>query len=46
MNSGVPLTLSNHSEIAGEFDRFTRQLLGVAVAAKEPEKRRPFLGIL
>ena len=46
LNSGVPLTLSNHSEIAGEFDRFTRQLLGASPAVKEPEKRRPFLGIL
>ena len=47
LNSGVPLTLSNNSSIAGEFDSFTRQLLGGAVAeAKQPEKRRAFLGIL
>jgi pilus assembly protein CpaE len=46
LNSGVPLTLSNHSEIASEFDSFTRQFLGVAPEAKEPEKRRAFLGIL
>jgi pilus assembly protein CpaE len=46
LNSGVPLTLANHSDIAGEFDSFTRQLLGVAVEAKEPEKRRAFFGIL
>ena len=27
MNSGVPLTLTNHSELAAQFDRFTRQIV-------------------
>jgi pilus assembly protein CpaE len=46
LNSGVPLTLANHSDISGEFNSFTRQLLGVDAEVKEPEKRRAFLGIL
>ena len=46
LNSGVPLTLSNHSDIAAEFDSFTRSLLGGESEAKEPEKRRAFLGLL
>jgi pilus assembly protein CpaE len=47
LNSGVPLSLSNHSELAAQFDSFTRQLLGQAADAKpEPEKRRAFLGLL
>ena len=31
LNSGVPLALTNHSELAGQFDNFTRQLVGLAV---------------
>jgi pilus assembly protein CpaE len=47
LNSGVPLSLSNHSELAAQFDSFTRQLLGQSAEAKpEPEKRRAFLGLL
>jgi pilus assembly protein CpaE len=46
LNSGVPLTLSNHSGIATEFDNFAHHLLGTFTEAKEPEKRRAFLGIL
>src|SRR6478735_6972932 len=46
LNSGVPLTLSNGCVIAGEFDSFTKQFLGVMPEAKEPEKRRTFLGLL
>ena len=46
LNSGVPLTLANNSEIATEFDGFTRQLLGVSVEVKEPEKRKSFFGLL
>ena len=48
LNSGVPLALANHSELASQFDAFTRQLLGQhAEAAKaEPEKKRAFLGLL
>ena len=46
LNSGVPLALTNHSEIAGQFDTFTRQLLGLVEEAKpEPERKRVFLGM-
>ena len=46
LNSGVPLTLSNHSEIAAQFGSFTKQLLGLEEAKAEPERRRAFLGLL
>jgi pilus assembly protein CpaE len=47
LNSGVPLALTNHSELASQFSSFTRQLLGQPEAeVKEPEKRRAFLGLL
>ncbi len=48
LNSGVPLALANHSDLAGQFSSFTRQLLGVHQedAKSEPEKRRTFLGLL
>jgi septum formation inhibitor-activating ATPase MinD len=46
LNSGVPLTLTNHSELASQFGNFTRQLLGEQAAAAQPERRRSFLGIL
>ncbi len=47
LNSGVPLALTNHSEIAGQFGSFTRQLLGLQDDVKpEPEKRKAFLGLL
>ena len=48
LNSGVPLTLSNHSELAAQFSRFTREIVG---AASEPEQSDPskrrghFLGL-
>ena len=29
LNAGVPLTLSNHSELAARFSQFTRQIAGV-----------------
>jgi pilus assembly protein CpaE len=46
LNSGVPLALTNNSEIAGQFDTFTRQLLGLVEDAKpEPERKRVFLGM-
>jgi pilus assembly protein CpaE len=47
LNSGVPLTLTNNSEIAGQFDNFTRHLVGLAAeeAKAEPEKKRVFLGM-
>src|SRR6476646_3850697 len=46
LNSGVPLALTNNSEIASQFDNFTRNLVGVDAEVKEPEKRRTFLGLL
>lgn len=47
LNSGVPLTVANHSDLAGQFSNFTRQLIGVQEDARpEPEKRRTFLGLL
>jgi pilus assembly protein CpaE len=47
LNSGVPLALTNHSEIASQFGSFTRHLLGQASEeAPQPEKRKAFLGIL
>ena len=29
LNSGVPLALTNHSDLAAQFGSFTRQLLGI-----------------
>ena len=47
LNSGVPITMTNHSELSAQFGSFTRQMLGMADESKaEPEKRRAFLGIL
>ena len=46
LNSGVPLALTNGSELSSEFSNFTRLLLGEADEPKEPEKRRAFLGLL
>ena len=48
LNSGVPLTLSNHSELASQFVHFTKQLVGLeeAPAVVEPERRRAFLGLI
>jgi pilus assembly protein CpaE len=47
LNSGVPLALANHSEIATQFGNFTRHLLGQHDEVRaEPEKRRAFLGLL
>jgi pilus assembly protein CpaE len=46
LNSGVPLSMTNNSEISSQFDSFTRQLVGlVQQAAPEPERKRVFLGI-
>src|SRR5919107_654009 len=45
LNSGVPLALTNHSDISSQFGSFTRQLVGRQEEAKpQPEKRRAFLG--
>ncbi len=48
LNSGVPLGLAAQSELATQFGAFTRQLLGQQQPeeAKEPERRRAFLGLL
>ncbi len=46
LNSGVPLALSNHSELAAQFDRFTRRIISPAEASPEPERRGRFLGLL
>jgi pilus assembly protein CpaE len=47
LNSGVPLTLANNSEIASQFDNFTRNLVGMSAeeAKPEPERKRVFMGI-
>jgi pilus assembly protein CpaE len=46
LNSGVPLALTNNSEIASQFDNFTRLLVGMVEEAKpEPERKRVFLGM-
>ena len=46
LNSGVPLALSNNTEIAAQFDSFSRHLVGMADEAKpEPERKRVFLGM-
>ena len=45
LNSGVPLALTNQSELAAQFGTFTRQLLGLQRRVKaEPEKRARFWG--
>ena len=47
LNSGVPLALANHSDLASQFGLFTRHLLGMQDEGKqEPEKRKTFLGLL
>jgi len=47
LNSGVPLALTNHSEIAAQFGAFTKHLVGLQDGVKaEPEKKRSFLGLL
>jgi pilus assembly protein CpaE len=47
LNSGVPLTLANNSEIATQFDAFTRHLVGMTAeeTKPEPERKRVFMGI-
>jgi septum formation inhibitor-activating ATPase MinD len=41
MNSGVPLALSSNTELAAQFDRFTRRILdeGVETPAEMPVKK-------
>jgi pilus assembly protein CpaE len=48
LNSGVPLTLSNHSELAAQFATFTKQIVTpqqTAVPADQPKARASFLGL-
>ena len=48
LNSGVPLTLSNHSELAVQFAEFTKQILSrqsSGATAEQPRARSPFLGL-
>ncbi|HKY21896.1 MAG TPA: hypothetical protein VJM31_11830 [Vicinamibacterales bacterium] len=48
LNSGVPLTLSNHSALAGQFATFTKQIVSSQsgdAAADQPRSRAPFLGL-
>jgi pilus assembly protein CpaE len=42
LNSGVPLALTNHSEIAAQFDSFTRQIISPGEVAEKVggEKRK------
>jgi pilus assembly protein CpaE len=48
MNSGVPLTLTNHSDLAARFERFTKQIINPSAQAEteEPNRERAsFLGL-
>jgi pilus assembly protein CpaE len=48
LNSGVPLTTTNNTEIASQFTAFTRNLIGMSDDGKakaEPERRRVFMGM-
>jgi pilus assembly protein CpaE len=47
LNSGVPLTLSNHSELAAQFAAFTKQILHPKHHSSSGDKtaRSPFLGL-
>lgn len=45
LNSGVPLTMTNHSTIADQFSAFTRQLVGLDEEKVEAGRRSRFLGV-
>jgi Flp pilus assembly CpaE family ATPase len=49
LNAGVPLTLSNHSQLASQFTRFTKAILKgeeVEMVSAGPDRRRGnFLGL-
>ena len=48
MNSGVPLALTNHSDLAARFERFTRQIINphAPAAVEEPAREKAsFLGL-
>jgi pilus assembly protein CpaE len=40
LNSGVPLALTGNSDIAAQFDHFTRQILEPGASAPEPQPAR------
>jgi pilus assembly protein CpaE len=44
VNSGMPLSTLNHSEIAGSFASFVRQVAGIQ-PQKLPDKKKGFLGL-
>jgi len=44
VNSGVPLSTLNHSEIAGSFASFVQQVAGIQ-PPKQPEKKKGLLGL-
>jgi pilus assembly protein CpaE len=46
LNSGVPLTMSNNTELAAQFSSLARLLMGQEEEVKEPERKRAFLGLL
>ncbi len=46
LNSGVPLALTDHSEISAQFDSFTRGLIGSIDPTGEPEKKRALFSVL
>lgn len=45
LNSGVPLALANHTELADQFDHFARSIISPSDAAPKPpsERKRTFL---
>ena len=45
LNSGVPLTLTNHSELSAQFGAFARHLIGLEDVKAEPERKRAFLNL-
>lgn len=45
LNSGVPLTMSENTDMARQFDSFTRRLLDPAADIAVPARGRPALGI-
>ena len=48
LNSGVPLTLSNHSELSGQFAQFTNAILNRKTEVAEPvgaRRKSAFLGL-
>jgi pilus assembly protein CpaE len=45
LNSGVPLALAGNSEIAGQFDRFTRRILEPGAEPAVGESKRNLLGL-